>query len=270
MVKFINYLFFFFVMSLQRMSELFGPKPLLVGVYTSSTVEQMVDEILLLNSERVSGVYIENVHKTPEDIDKIKEVLSTLSTRRMTTRVGVNILPDLKGTEFKTAYDLATKFKLPFVALDLIAGDYSIKGTSTVLDPSYDVYRHAFSRVFVIGGIETPYATMPPHQSIFDSLELAAKRCDAVMVKAKPDEDVVPESQFGFYRLVMKSHDPRRVLPLTLASKGTPENIHSYASIADAFIIGSGVRNNDAAKSLSVRRETIQHQCFKKYQRFIR
>ncbi len=232
-----------------RFNEVLGELPMLVGVYTRAgnsyrTPTEMIEEVRILDNmcdERggpaVSGVYLENNGRTGKEVEILQAVLSGLSICRPRTKLGVSIFPNFEGTEFVTAFNLAEKYELPFIAQDIVAGHYEIEGKSVrTLETETFLKMRSESDAVVIGGVLPPYAESP-HAGIESGLVAAsaAPRVDALMVKKRPEEKKVPISRITNYKEWSGK-------PVIVASRVGLDNISEYVRLANGFIVGGGAR----------------------------
>jgi predicted TIM-barrel enzyme len=239
-----------------RLIDIFGPKPLFIGVYTSSTAEQMLEEVKILADNGVEAVYLENVNKTyfgdcdvdrtPEDLHKIGSVIRKAHDMKIPIKMGVNIMPNGYGSEYITAFDAAHDLRLDFIICDAVVGKYSLKGIDRILETDAKGFlrQRRKNPVFTIGGYSPTYGKNMDTRSQETLLRRLSYMSDAMTVKNKPSEGQVPLERLEEYRSCVSK-------PLILASKTTTSNISLYAPIADAFIIGSGARNADKTLSVS-------------------
>jgi len=231
--------------------EKFGEKPIFAGVYTDKSMDEMIDEIQLLSDEGINAVYLENINSLKDigqysgELSKIGRVLDIVQRKDLPIKIGVNLLPDRKGTESIVALNLAKEFNLDFIVDDMIAGTYTLSpkyADDTVLNPislhkDYLAIRKTAPDCAVFGGILPPYVNLVSNESVAELVTLASERSDAILVKAKDGESEVPLSRIEEYRRYTQK-------PLILSSKVTPKNIYGYVPYVDAFIVGSALYKN--------------------------
>ena len=247
---------------MSRFTRLFGPKPILAGVYPTgkNPVDRMVGEVMMLSGLGVSGVYLENIHRTQDDIRNMGMALEELYRYTHKSdlpylnniKIGVNILPDHKGTEYKKAFQFARMYSLNFVALDAIAGKYKIGDDEIELDvDGYLKERKFHSNTFVLGGIFPPYAQSIGTRDMEYYLEMATDRSDAVMVKTQRGEQEIPLERIAEY--AGKKHGI-----VIGASKISSKNLRKYFPVVDGFVIGSSLRDGpDGQLNISFVEETV-------------
>ena len=223
-----------------RFTKLFGQKSIIAGVYPTycaNPVELMVREISVLAEHKISGIYLENIHGTPDDLINIETVLQRLEDFDLGIKVGVNILPNHHGKEHIKAFELAKNYGLDFIVLDMLAGAYMINNDIMEIRGNHYVKtRKRNSDVLVIGGICPPYAQLLNPRKLDSYIKLADNRSDALMVKVESKEREIPLERIEHYADVSETE------AIVVASKVHTANARKYFRAADACIIGSGLR----------------------------
>ncbi len=248
--------------SIKRFQNVLGVKSLIAGVYTTDDNPQRIaNELRFLNSLGVGCAYIEddtsleNPDRKPQNIQTIRSALELLANDTLNIKIGVNIMPNRQGTEHEIAFDLAKTYSLSFIVVDLVYGTHKIKRKTLdaagndydlvkINAESYAQKRSENSELIVIGGFSSPYAESVFDSDSLDPLTETGRRTDAILYKALPVENKIPREGLRVYKTLSE-------LPIVGASKITPSNIIEIADVADAFIVGSKLRDEHGKLSFS-------------------
>ncbi len=145
-----------------------------------------------------------------------------MAKHKPSIHLGVNILPDGKGTESALAYDLANEFGLSFVVFDAIAGAYTLERSSSPISFNEAVFESGRSKnrdIVVIGGIYSSRATPADSRPEKNKLVVASHRADALIVRENPRDGFVPVEKFHEYRSQVST-------PLFLAASANAPSPH--------------------------------------------
>ncbi len=209
----------------------FFDKPILGMIHLAgeNPVKRAIEEIQLLEEERVDGAIIENYHGSEEDVINTLEELSKI---KLNLKIGVNMLPN----EFDYAFELARKYNANFIQVDYVAGRYE----EGELDFSkYDKYRNMYSGILVLGGVWPKYYAPVKDSFIETDLKQGVNRCDAIVVTGEGTGKITPLEKIKKFKSIIKEH------PLIIGAGLNSKNAYEQLSIADGAIVGSYFKNGN-------------------------
>ncbi len=250
------YKFIIVVVNMSKLEEKLGRMPILAGVYADKTSAKMIEEVKALKDEGITAVYLENINEfdnAEEYVYQFRNIVETLDAFRYSRYpIGVNIMYNEFINNFETSITLANGFPISFIVNDMIAGTYKINNKVTSLsesDHTDSIFKNfnVFTNILVIGGVNPPYAQRVEARLVEDDnnlLSVARNRSNAIMVKARPDEEKVPLERVREYKKVNNTEFASRT-PVIVASKLNKNNIPEYFGAADGFIIGSALRDKN-------------------------
>jgi uncharacterized protein len=205
----------------------FKKKPIL-GMLHMYGFEQAADyassEIDIYSQEGVDGFILENYHGT---LKEIRQVLSWIDEIDGNMLKGINILPN----DIVTAYELAAAYKLDFIQFDYVAGSY--ERTAPFDYQTFIRFRTRFPEIKILGGVWPKYYEPVSGSKLWEDIEDAQGRCDAIVVTGAGTGKETPLDKIKQFKALAGN------TPIIIGAGLTPENVGEQLIHADGAIVGS-------------------------------
>lgn len=197
----------------------------MIHMYGSEQAANYADkEIEIFEQEGVDGFILENYHGT---LKEIRQVLSWIDEIPGNMLKGINILPN----DIVTAYELAAAYKLDFIQFDYVAGSY--ERTAQFDHQTFIRFRDRFPEIKILGGVWPKYYEPEAGSKLWEDIEAAQGRCDAIVVTGAGTGKETPLDKIKQFRELAGA------TPLIIGAGLTPENAIEQLIHADGAIVGS-------------------------------
>ncbi len=205
----------------------FNKKPI-IGMIHMYGSEQAADyareEVNIFQQEGVDGFILENYHG---DLREIRQALEWIDEIPDNMLKGINILPN----EIVTAYELAAAYRLDFIQLDYISGTYERASEFDI--KNYLKFRNRFPDIKILGGVWPKYYEPVSGSKLWEDIETAQERCDAIVVTGTGTGKETPLDKIKEFKKLAGE------TPIIIGAGLTPENVREQLIHADGAIVGS-------------------------------
>ncbi|MEK6828606.1 MAG: BtpA/SgcQ family protein [Nanoarchaeota archaeon] len=231
----------------------FKNKPILAMLHLyggQKCMEQADDEIVIFEEEGVDGYIVENYGGGIEEVRGVLRLLNEFE-KFETMYKGINILPN----NFELAFALASVYKLNFIQLDYISGQYvgrSASDTKKIDSYNYEKFRDKFPEIKVLGGVHPKYYTPILGSKLESDIEDAMERCDAIVVTGEGTGKETPLDKIKKFRSIIGNN-----FPLIIGAGLTESNAEEQLQFANGAIVGSYFKQYGQAQ-FKVERERVK------------
>lgn len=187
-------------------------------------------EILLTNG--VDALVVENYFGSRADVEA---VLATLAAETLPVPFGINVLDDGRAS-----FALADTYGAAFVQMDSIAGHLPADQDPGFAQSVADL--RASSSALLLGGVRFKYQPVLSGNPLDVDLQLASRRCDAVVVTGDKTGHETSPLKIAQFRYVLGPQ-----FPLVVGAGVTADNCHEQLLHADAAIVGSSLKDTGEA-----------------------
>lgn len=190
----------------------------------SIKIERALEEILIYEEEGLYGCIIENYHGS---VDDVENVLKAISNRENKIKIGINILPN----EYDKAFDLADKYKIDFIQLDYISGQYE---RTKPFDVGHFLY---FSNknplIHILGGVWPKYYNPISGSELINDILDACDLANAIVVTGHGTGKETSLDKIKIFKSILHDH------PLIIGAGLDSTNVVEQMKFANGAIVGS-------------------------------
>lgn len=195
----------------------------LKGENDKDVLDRAKREIEIYLQAGIDAVTVENYYG---NYYQMEQVLEYLLFSKFDIVYGVNCLNnDAMG------FHLANKYKASFIQFDSVSGHLTPRD-----DYTYEAFINMYRKecdAFIFGGVRFKYQPYLSERTLREDLEIAKKRCDAIVVTGDATGQETSIDKIKEFRDILKD------FPLIVGAGLTDKNCIEQLSIADAAIVGS-------------------------------
>lgn len=227
----------------QKANGLFKNKPIigmihLAGETSKERIKQAFQEITTFEELGIEAALIENFHGDYDDVLALLHLIRlTKSTHNIFTKIklGLNLLNYPIDIIFNTAHE----FKLDFIQLDVIAGDYVGYPETDFNLEEYTYYKNENPNIIILGGVwpKYYYPINKTNEALEKALKQAQERCEVIVVTGKGTGQETPLDKIEKFRKILRENQ------LLIVGAGlNAENAQQSFKITNGAIVGCSLK----------------------------
>lgn len=214
-------------------NDVLGVKPILAMLHLGGgsrreRLDRARREIDDLVAGGVDGLVVENYFG---DVDDVASTLDLLDRDPPGVAVGLNVLRDMRR-----AFAFARHHAVDFLQVDSVCGHLDPVDEPAFVDEL--ARERATVDALLLGGVRFKYQPVLSGREEREDVELAATRCDALVVTGAATGEVTATEKLTRFREIVGDD-----VPLVVGAGVTPALVREQLAVADGAIVGSYLKD---------------------------